>query len=267
MSELSGRWRALTEHEARRALRNWPARAVFLMIGIELAWFVRPAFQFALGRQGLPVVPAIEQAICGQVCLFMIANLLFLGYTAFDDQGNGMADRLEMVGVRRHERLGSKLAVVGTHQLITAAVIHFGAGWWFGVEWNGSILARIVLAGALALCTTALGFAVVAVSRSAAVYNLYCYAAALGFTAASGGLAPYDLLPEWAKVVGRGLPTWWYLRAIDELAIRGAGLGDILPNVGVLLLFTLGLIVAGALVIGVRPVRRSPVPQVVSRPG
>ena len=256
MNDVGGRWRALTEHEARRALRNWPARAVFLMIGIELAWFVRPAFQFALGRQGLPVVPAIEQAIAGQVCLFMIANLLFLGYTAFDDQGNGMADRLEMVGVRRHERLGSKLAVVGAHQLVTAAVIHFGAGWWFGVQWNGSILARVVLAGALALSITALGYAIVAVSRSAAVYNLFCYAAALGFTAASGGLAPYDLLPEWAKLAGKALPTWWYLRAIDELTVDDAGLADVLPNVAALVLFTVGLVVAGALVTGVRPVRR-----------
>lgn len=253
------RWRALVEHEARRAARNWPARAVFLMIGIELAWFVRPAFEFALGRQGIPVAPAVEQAICGQVSLFMIANLLFLGYTAYDDRGNGMADRLEMVGVRRRERQGSKLAIVFAHQLVTATVIHLGAGWWFGVEWRGSALARMALAVALALCMTLFGYAVVSLSRSAALYNMVCYAAALGFTSASGGLAPYDLLPEWAQVSGRVLPTWWYLRAIDRLAIHDEGFSSVVPNLAVIVGFGAVFLVVGWLASrGPRPRRPQP---------
>jgi ABC-2 type transport system permease protein len=250
----------LVAHETRRALRNWPARAIFVVIGVELAWFVRPAFEFAMARQGLGVRPATEQAIAGQVCLFMIANLLFLGYTAFDDQGNGMAARLQMVGVRPLQRLGSKLVVVLVHELLTAAILYLVAGWWFGVEWTGSVAARLLLVMALAVCITALGFAAVALSRSSAIFNLVCYALALGLTAASGGLAPYDLLPEWAKVIGKALPTWWFLRAIDAVSIDGASLSDVLPNVAVILAFAVGLVVVGAAATGTlrRPNRAAP---------
>jgi len=238
-------WTVMVSHEARRALRNWPARAVFVAIGLELAWFVQPAFEFALGHAGLPISSAPEQAIAGQVCLFMIANLLFLGYTAFDDQGNGMADRLQMVGVRTHQRLGSKLIVVLVHQLVTAALLYLVAGWWFGVTWNGSITARLVLVVVLAACITALGFAFVALSRSNGLFNMVCYAATLGLTAASGGLAPYTLLPEWAMVLGRALPTWWFLRGIDELTLRDGSLVDVLPNVGVIVVATVVLVLVG----------------------
>ncbi len=240
------RWAVLIGHETRRALRNWPARAVFVAIGLQLAWFVQPAFAFALDHAGLPSWrSAPEQAIAGQVCLFMIANLLFLGYTAFDDQHNGMADRLRMSGVRSGQRVGSKLIVVFAHQLLTGALLYLVGGWWFGVRWSGSIAARVLLVVALASCTTALGFALVSLSRSNALYNMVCYAATLGLTAASGGLAPYTLLPEWAMVIGRALPTWWFLRGIDELTLRSGSLTDVLPNVGVILGSMLVLVAVG----------------------
>jgi hypothetical protein len=93
-------------------------------------------------------------------------------------------------------------------------------------------------------------------SRSNGLFNMVCYAATLGLTAASGGLAPYTLLPEWAMVLGRALPTWWFLRGIDELTLRGGSFLDVLPNVGVIVAFTVGLVLVGIAGEGWGPRRR-----------
>ena len=51
------------------------------------------------------------------------------------------------------------------------------------------------------------------------------------------GIIPLDSMGDWAKTLGKFLPLTYSGDAMSQIILYGRGLGDILPNIGVLLVF------------------------------
>jgi ABC-2 type transport system permease protein len=69
----------------------------------------------------------------------------------------------------------------------------------------------------------------------------------LGMTMAlmGGCWWPLELFPQTVKTAVKILPTTWTMNGLTDLITRGASTMDILPNVGVLLLFALVFFAVG----------------------
>jgi ABC-2 type transport system permease protein len=57
----------------------------------------------------------------------------------------------------------------------------------------------------------------------------------------SGFMFPFKAMPGWAQVIGEALPITHFLRIVREVVLKGAGVADILNDLGPLALITLVL--------------------------
>ena len=68
------------------------------------------------------------------------------------------------------------------------------------------------------------------------------------------GIIPLSSMGDWAQTVGRFLPLTYSGDAMSQIILYGRGLGDILPNIGVLLVFLVALTVLN--IVGLRRYRK-----------
>jgi ABC-2 type transport system permease protein len=62
-----------------------------------------------------------------------------------------------------------------------------------------------------------------------------------------GAFIPAFVLGDFLNTIGKVVPHYWALQAYNDLVIRGLGLADILPELGILACFTAVFSVAGLL--------------------
>ena len=242
----------LFRQEIRRALGVWPIRLLYVTIAIGLVWFIRPAFDYALAASSTG--PAAEQTAVGQICLWGVLSLVFLGYTVNDDITNHVSERLRMTGLGWGSILGSKVLVAFVSQVVSAVVVYVLAAVVFGIDLFTDPLPRLLLVVAFSFTLTMLGWMLVAICPTSSAFTVACYGAGLLLPASAGGLAPYSMLAGWAQRTGRVFPSYWFFRAVDHVADGTATLGATMTDVGVILLFGVGYGAAGLLCF--RPERR-----------
>jgi ABC-2 type transport system permease protein len=242
----------LVRHEIRRATRSWLPRLLFMVIPLWLAWFVKPAFAYALTTVGESAGPAAAQALAGQVVMFGSISLIFLGHAIFEDRDTHSDDRLVAVGVRRWELLDSKLVVTLGHQVVLTTFVLLLGSLVLGADAPGDVLAWISLSLAWCLAATGIGLVMVGLSRTAAGFTLLCYGGSLVLVAGAGGLAPYSLLPDWARTIARVFPSYWYLRGMDDVFVRRLTFARVVPDVLALVACAAGALVVGAVLLRVR---------------
>lgn len=231
LGTLGATFTTLVRHEIRRATRSWMPRLVFMVIPLWLAWFVRPAFAYAQVSDGLSTGPAAAQALAGQVVMFGSISLIFLGHAIFEDRDTHSDERLLAAGVRRWELLVSKLVVTLGHQILLTTVVLLAGSVVLGADAPGDVAAWVLLSLGWCLAATAVGVVMVGLSRTAAGFTLLCYGGSLVLVAGAGGLAPYSLLPDWARWLSRLFPSHWYLRGIDDVFVRQLSVADVIPGV------------------------------------
>jgi len=242
----------LVRHEVRRATSSWLPRLLFMVIPLWLAWFVRPAFAYALNSLGESAAPASAQALAGQVVMFGAISLIFLGHAIFEDRDTHSDERLLAAGVRRWELLDSKLVVTLCHEILLTAFVLILGYFVFGADAPGDPAAWISLSIAWCFAVTAIGVVMVGLSRTAAGFTLVCYGGSLVLVAGAGGLAPYSMLPDWARSIARIFPSYWYLRGMDDVFVRQQTFVDVLPDVLALLACTVAGFAVGAVLLRVR---------------
>jgi ABC-2 type transport system permease protein len=206
-----------------------------MVIPLWLAWFVRPAFEYALNSAGESPGPASAQALAGQVVMFGAISLIFLGHAIFEDRDTHSDERLVAAGVRRWQLLDSKLVVTLGHQILLATFVLVLGYFVLGADTPGDTAAWVSLTLAWCLAVTAIGVVMVGLSRTAAGFTLVCYGGSLVLVAGAGGLAPFSMMPEWARSVARIFPSYWYLRGMDDVFVRQLTFVDVVPDVLALL--------------------------------
>jgi ABC-2 type transport system permease protein len=113
------------------------------------------------------------------------------------------------------------------------------------VNWGQNIPALLLLMSAFAISSVAFGTMLATfVKTQSQAGNLSIM---LGMTMAlmGGCWWPLELFPQTVKTAVKILPTTWTMNGLTDLITRGASTMDILPNVGVLLLFALVFFAVG----------------------
>ena len=242
----------LFRQEFRRAMASWPVRLLYVLAPIGLVWFIRPAFEYALASGS--TAAAAEQTAVGQICLWGILSLVFLGYTVNDDLTNHVSERLRMTGVGWRPILGTKVLITFVGEVALGVGVYVLCAAVFGIDLSSDPVSRILLVTAFAFTVTMLGWMLVALCPTSSAFTVAVYGAGLLLPASAGGLAPYPLLAGWAQSTGRILPSYWFFRAIDRVADGTSTPADVLSHVGIIVLFGVGYATIGTLAF--RPERR-----------
>ena len=180
-------------------------------------------------------------------CLVSFMTLIFIGYSLFGDHDSGMLARLRAVRVRPVELLASKGAVMFVH-LLSQFVTIFALGMLvFGLHIEGSLLGLAAVIVASSAMLVAYAFMAFAVSRSNALYNVFCYLGSLAFTAIGGGLFPVAMLPGWARSIAPASPAYWMMHGLQR-EIFGGDVAGLAKPLGALAAFTVAFLIVAVLV-------------------
>ncbi len=111
----------------------------------------------------------------------------------------------------------------------------------------GDLAAVSLLIVSLALCCTGIGLALAMLAPSENMGVAFTQIIALGGAILGGLWFPFEMLPPFARAIGKFTPQYWALHGLQDVMMRGAHIGDVALTAVVLLAFAAaGLVVAVA---------------------
>ncbi len=177
------------------------------------------------------------QSAPGMGAMFVMINALGLSTLFITERETWTMQRLMMLPLARWQILGGKLLGRYLLGLITFGVMLI-VGTLFGVKWGdwpGTILTVLVYT----LAVTAMALALSTLVRSAGQARGIALLVSLTLAPLGGAWWPLGIVPRWMQTLGRISPIAWLQDAFTKMIFYGGHLVDILPQVGVLLLFAL----------------------------
>jgi ABC-2 type transport system permease protein len=197
-------------------------------------------------KQNAEVLNLSTSSVPGMAVLFVFLAAATVARSIYEERKNGSLRRLMSAPLLRSELLLGKMLPIWLLTLVQIAVIFLfgalvlpilGAG-RLGIGNNP--LAWVVTSLVIALCSTSLGIFISAIARSegqiSGLSNALLWVA--GFV--GGALLPSFMIEQipMLNVLSRFVPQSWATRAYYDILARGAGLVEVLPSLGMLLLFS-----------------------------
>ncbi|MEP7290015.1 MAG: ABC transporter permease [Chloroflexota bacterium] len=167
--------------------------------------------------------------------MFVLINALILAEVFITERRQGTLQRLMVLPISRTQVLAGKLLGQYLLCLLIFAVM-LVAGSIFGVQWGDPLgVVAIVLVYTLAVTAMGLWFSTVAKTDGQA--NGLRLLAAMILAPLGGAWWTLAIVPAWMQSIGRISPIYWSQDAFTKMIFYGAHLVDILPSIGVLLVF------------------------------
>ncbi len=178
-----------------------------------------------------------EQASAGQIVTWTQITFLAAAEVFVSEREGGTLRRLLVSRSSRAMTLTGKLLSRLLLGLLQMTVLFVGGALIFGVKWSNDPLALAAVSVAFALATIGLGMFIATLVKTRGQANSVVIGLAMGLSALGGAWYPLEITPPIYRQIVQILPTNWAMRAFTDLLVRNAGLGDVLPAVGVLLGF------------------------------
>jgi len=133
--------------------------------------------------------------------------------------------------------LAGKLLPYYIINLIQLVIMLGASSLLFGMNLGHSVAGLAAVSLAAAAAATGLGVLVSALARTEAQVGGLTILLLLTLSALGGCFVPRFIMPNWLRTIGLVTPHAWALDAYQDLLVRGYGLLDVLPKVGVLAAF------------------------------
>ena len=176
--------------------------------------------------------------LIGFVVFFFV--FLISGMALLKERTSGTLDRLLATPVKRSEIVYGYMMSYGIIAILQTAVVVLAAIWLLNIEVVGSLLNVIIVNVVLALVALAFGILLSTLAKSEFQMMQFIPLVIMPQLFFSG-IIPLGSMGEWAKTIGKFLPLTYSGDAMSQIILYGRNLGDILPNIGVLLLFLVAL--------------------------
>ena len=179
------------------------------------------------------------QSVGGWTVMFLLFSLTGAASSLFEERDRGLFQRILAGPVSRSQILWSKFAFLGLLGLLQMMVLFAFGEVLFGIFTSfGQVLPLLVLAMATAAAATAFGMLLASVAKTPAQANGLGTFFILTFSALGGAMFPIFMMPPLIRNVIAPLnPVYWAMDGVLAVLWRGSGTGQLLPHLGVLLLF------------------------------
>jgi ABC-2 type transport system permease protein len=177
-----------------------------------------------------------ESGAATQLLLFVFLNSLNGAVWLIETRRLGIARRMLSTPTSTATILGGQVLGRLVIALLQALIIVLGSALFFGVGWGDP-------AGTAAVV---ISFALVGTGGAVLLGSLFsseqqagpvALLLGLGLAALGGSMAPLEVFPDTARKIAHATPHAWANDAFSKLLVDGGGLGAVLPQVGVLLVF------------------------------
>lgn len=167
--------------------------------------------------------------------IFWIVSLL--AGSVLQEKRDGTFRRLLVAPMDRAVMLAGKLVPYYIINLIQLVIMLGASSLLFGMSLGHSPAGLVVVSLAAAAAATGLGVLVSALARTEAQVGGLTILLLLTLSALGGCFVPRFIMPDWLQTIGLVTPHAWALDAYQDLLVRGYGLLEVLPKVGVLAAF------------------------------
>ena len=189
--------------------------------------------------------------LIGFVVFFFV--FLISGMALLKERTSGTLDRLLATPVKRSEIVYGYMLSYGIIAIFQTAVVVLAVIWLLDVEVVGNILNVIIVNVVLALVALAFGILLSTLAKSEFQMMQFIPLVIMPQLFFSG-IIPLSSMGEWAPTVGKFLPLTYSGDAISQIILYGHNLGDILSNLGVLMIFLIILTILN--IVGLRRYRK-----------
>jgi ABC-2 type transport system permease protein len=184
------------------------------------------------------------QSAPGIGLMFVMINALTLAEVFIVERRQGSLQRLMVMPLTRAQILAGKLLGQYLLSLLTFIVM-IVAGIELGVNWGDS-LAVIIIVLVYTLSVTAMGLTLATLVRTGGQASGARLLISLTLAPLGGAWWPMSLMPEAMQTIGKIVsPIAWAQGAFSQMIFYGAKLGDVLPSVAVLLVFSAVFFIVG----------------------
>ena len=186
---------------------------------------------------------------------FIVFFFVFLisGMALLKERTSGTLERLLATPVKRSEIVYGYMLSYGLIAILQTAVVVLAAIWLLDVEVVGNLFHVIIVNVVLALVALASGILLSTLAKSEFQMMQFIPLVIMPQLFFSGIIA-LSSMGDWAQTVGKFLPLTYSGDAMSQIILYGRGLGDILPNIGGLLIFLVILTILN--IVGLRRYRK-----------
>jgi ABC-2 type transport system permease protein len=187
------------------------------------------------GITAFNIVPALLGIIL-TMTMVMITSIALIRETE-----RGTMETLLATPVRPMEVMIGKTAPYIGVGAVQTVIVMAAANWLFQIPFTGSMLAFIVGVALFIVANLMLGYLISTMASTQMQAMQMTFFIFLPSMLLSGFMFPFHAMPEWARMIGEGLPITHFLRMVREIVLKGAGLPDIAGDLWPLAVITLVL--------------------------
>ena len=186
---------------------------------------------------------------------FVVFFFVFLisGMALLKERTSGTLERLLATPVKRSEIVYGYMLSYGLIAILQTAVVVLAAIWLLNVEVVGNLFNVIIVNVVLALVALAFGILLSTLAKSEFQMMQFIPLVIMPQLFFSG-IIPLSSMGDWAQTVGKFLPLTYSGDAMSQIILYGRSIGDVLPNIGVLLIFLVILTILN--IVGLRRYRK-----------
>lgn len=206
---------------------------------------------YQYGDENTSFFTSMIPVLIGFVVFFFV--FLISGMALLKERTSGTLERLLATPVKRSEIVYGYMLSYGLIAIIQTAVVVLAAIWLLDVEVVRNLFHVIIVNVVLALVALAFGILLSTLAKSEFQMMQFIPLVIMPQLFFSG-IIPLSSMGDWAQMVGRFLPLTYSGDAMSQIILYGRGLGDVLPNIGVLLIFLVILTILN--IVGLRRYRK-----------
>ena len=210
---------------------------------------IKESYQY--GDENTSFFTRIIPVLIGFVVFFFV--FLISGMALLKERTSGTLERLLATPVKRSEIVYGYMLSYGLIAILQTAVVVIAAIWLLDVEVVGNLFNVIIVNVVLALVALSFGILLSTLANSEFQMMQFIPLVIMPQLFFSG-IIPLSSMGEWALTVGRFLPLTYSGDAISQIILYGHNLGDILSNLGVLMIFLIVLTILN--IVGLRRYRK-----------
>lgn len=175
------------------------------------------------------------QSSPGMMVQFAIFGLITCSMVLLLERQSGALQRLMTTPVRKSQIIGGHVlamfSVIFLQELLLALVGQLA----FGVAYSRAPLAVLIVLVALAFWAASVGLLIGAISRKQEQVILIAMIAMFLLSGLGGAWFPLEVTGETFATIGHLLPSAWAMDGLQNIIVRGQGLGSVLTPAAVLL--------------------------------
>lgn len=182
-----------------------------------------------------------EEGASTQLFLFIFLTSLNGAIWLVETRRLGIARRMLATPTAPRTILAGTLLGRLAIALLQALIIVAGSTLFFGVGWGDPLGAAAVIL-AFCLVGTGAGMLLGSLASTEQQAGPAAFILGLGLAALGGSMVPLEVFPPVARTIADFTPHAWANEAFSELQKEDGGIGDVLPQLGMLLLFASAMI-------------------------